>query len=112
MKRRPRGPPEPPASVPIRNVVVAGHRTSVRLEPVMWDALRDIARGRDMAVNDLGNEIDRQRRAPRAGAEPARGDPRLYRRFLPDRRQHRSPGGAGPAADVSYAASARNARKS
>ena len=48
----------------IRNVVVAGHRTSVRLEPVMWEALREIARGRDMALNDLVTEIDRHRRAP------------------------------------------------
>jgi|SRR5580704_9743352 predicted DNA-binding ribbon-helix-helix protein len=53
-----------PSSLPVRNVVVAGHRTSVRLEPVMWEALRDIARGRDMAVNDLVTEIDRHRGAP------------------------------------------------
>jgi predicted DNA-binding ribbon-helix-helix protein len=25
-----------------RNVTVAGHRTSVRLEPMMWDALREV----------------------------------------------------------------------
>jgi predicted DNA-binding ribbon-helix-helix protein len=64
----PRRSPHPrtssPSSLTIRNVVVAGHRTSVRLEPVMWDALRDIARKRDMAVNDLVTEIDRQRGAP------------------------------------------------
>src|ERR1700732_1930431 len=65
LPRRPRGPREPqPSSTTIRNVVVAGHRTSVRLEPVMWEALRDIARGRDMAVNDLVTEIDRHRGAP------------------------------------------------
>ena len=29
----------------------------------MWDALRDIARGRDMAVNDLVTEIERRRGA-------------------------------------------------
>jgi len=56
---------EPSASpLTIRNVVVAGHRTSVRLEPVMWEALREIARGRDMALNDLVTEIDRHRGAP------------------------------------------------
>jgi predicted DNA-binding ribbon-helix-helix protein len=53
-----------PSSLTIRNVVVAGHRTSVRLEPVMWEALRDIANGRGMPVNDLVTEIDRHRGAP------------------------------------------------
>jgi len=36
----------------------------VRLEPVMWDALRDIARDRDMPLNELVTEIDRHRGAP------------------------------------------------
>jgi predicted DNA-binding ribbon-helix-helix protein len=53
-----------PSSLTIRNVVVAGHRTSVRLEPVMWDALRDIARDREMPVNDLVTEIAQNRDAP------------------------------------------------
>jgi predicted DNA-binding ribbon-helix-helix protein len=53
--------PRDPSSLPIRNVVVAGHRTSVRLEGVMWDALRDIARWRDIGLNDLVTEIDGQR---------------------------------------------------
>jgi predicted DNA-binding ribbon-helix-helix protein len=53
-----------PSAQTIRNIVVAGHRTSVRLEPVMWDALRDIAREKDMAVNALVTEIDRHRGAP------------------------------------------------
>jgi len=53
-----------PSSLTIRNVVVAGHRTSVRLEPVMWQALRDIAHSREIPVNDLVTEIDRHRGAP------------------------------------------------
>jgi predicted DNA-binding ribbon-helix-helix protein len=53
--------PRDPSSLPIRNVVVAGHRTSVRLESVMWDSLRDIARRRDIGLNDLVTEIDGQR---------------------------------------------------
>jgi predicted DNA-binding ribbon-helix-helix protein len=43
----------------IRNVVVAGHRTSVRLEPLMWDALQEIAAGQGMNVNQLVTEIKR-----------------------------------------------------
>src|SRR5438270_7093115 len=52
-----------PSSLVIRNVVVAGHRTSVRLEPVMWDALHDIARRRRMTMHDLVTDIDRERTA-------------------------------------------------
>src|SRR5215472_2105913 len=61
----PRRSPQPRASAPssltIRNVVVAGRRTSVRLEPSMWDGLRDIARRREMSLNDLVSEIDGER---------------------------------------------------
>jgi predicted DNA-binding ribbon-helix-helix protein len=65
LPRRPPRPREPvPASLTIRNVVVAGHRTSVRLEPVMWDALRDISRQRGLRLNDLVTEIDGRRGAP------------------------------------------------
>ncbi|MBV9861194.1 MAG: ribbon-helix-helix domain-containing protein [Alphaproteobacteria bacterium] len=56
--------PEPGlSSLVIGNVNVAGHRTSVRLEPTMWEALRDIAAERDMTVHDLVTEIDRDRTA-------------------------------------------------
>ncbi|HTZ34861.1 MAG TPA: ribbon-helix-helix domain-containing protein [Stellaceae bacterium] len=49
--------------LPIRNVVVAGRRTSVRLERVMWDALREIARHQGVALNELVTAIDRHREA-------------------------------------------------
>jgi len=51
----------PPSSLVIRNIVVGGRRTSVRLEPVMWEALKDIARRQEVTVHDLVTEIDRQR---------------------------------------------------
>ncbi|MER2265499.1 ribbon-helix-helix domain-containing protein [Methylobacterium oxalidis] len=41
-----------------RSVMIAGHRTSVSLEEPFWDALRDIARGRDLSVQALIGEID------------------------------------------------------
>ena len=52
-----------PSSLVIRNVVVAGHRTSVRLEPVMWQALIEIARLRQESVHELVTAIDRDRTA-------------------------------------------------
>ena len=51
------------SALTIRNIVVAGHRTSVRLAPLMWEALRDIARLRGLGLNDLVTEIDQRREA-------------------------------------------------
>jgi predicted DNA-binding ribbon-helix-helix protein len=36
-----------------RNVRVAGHRTSVRLEPAMWEALRRICEREHSSIHDL-----------------------------------------------------------
>lgn len=47
----------------IRNLVVAGRRTSVRLEPAMWDAFNDIARYHRVTVHDLVTMVDRDRAA-------------------------------------------------
>lgn len=44
-----------------RSVVIAGHRTSVSLENIFWDALKSIASQRSLTVNQLVTEIDRQR---------------------------------------------------
>jgi predicted DNA-binding ribbon-helix-helix protein len=41
-------------------VVVQGHRTSVRLEPVMWDALHEIAAEQGMNINQLVTQIKRR----------------------------------------------------
>ena len=51
------------SSLVIRNVVVAGHRTSVRLEPQMWDALNDVARRLRVTIHDLVTAIDSERTA-------------------------------------------------
>lgn len=64
LQRRPRRNQEPAASsLVIRNVVVGGHRTSVRLEPIMWEALRDIALRGNVTIHDLVTAIDRRRTA-------------------------------------------------
>ena len=64
LPRRPRRTHESsPSSLVIHNVVVGGHRTSVRLEPVMWDALQDIARRLRVTVHGLVTHIDRERSA-------------------------------------------------
>jgi predicted DNA-binding ribbon-helix-helix protein len=40
-----------------RNIVVEGRRTSVRLEPAMWEALKDIATWEHKSVNDIVSTI-------------------------------------------------------
>ena len=52
-----------PSSLVIHNIVVGRHRTSVRLEPVMWDALQDIAHQLRRTMHDLVTDIDRERTA-------------------------------------------------
>jgi predicted DNA-binding ribbon-helix-helix protein len=52
-----------PSSLVIHNVVVGRHPTSVRLEPVMWDALRDIAQRHRVTLHNLVTNIDRERTA-------------------------------------------------
>jgi predicted DNA-binding ribbon-helix-helix protein len=44
-----------------RNVTVNGHRTSMRLEPAMWDALEDICRRESMTVHEVCSLVDNQR---------------------------------------------------
>ena len=48
----------PPAK---RSVLIAGHATSISLEPMFWAALEAIARERGVPVNALVAEIDAER---------------------------------------------------
>lgn len=43
------------------SLTLAGHRTSVSLEPEFWSAFRRLARARARALNDLAAEIDAAR---------------------------------------------------
>lgn len=49
------------ARLAVRNIVIAGRRTSVRLEADMWQALCDIARRHDASVNDICTLISKRR---------------------------------------------------
>jgi len=44
-----------------RSVLIAGHPTSVSLEPEFWEALREIATARGRSINALVEEIDANR---------------------------------------------------
>ena len=43
------------------NIVIDGRRTSVRLEPQMWDALNEIAWREGRKVHDICSEVDADR---------------------------------------------------
>lgn len=53
-----------------RNITVRGRRTSVRLEPEMWTALRDIAKREHCKIHDICSLID-LRKNPRTSLTAA-----------------------------------------
>ncbi len=44
-----------------RSLTIAGHRTSLSLEPEFWQALQDVARVEKKTVASLVGELDRTR---------------------------------------------------
>ena len=61
-----------------RSVTIAGHRTSVALEPEFWDALKEVADARALSISALIAEID----ATRLEAPDARNLSRAIRLYL------------------------------
>ncbi|RDC61280.1 hypothetical protein HME9302_02501 [Alteripontixanthobacter maritimus] len=44
-----------------RSVEIAGHKTSISLEPVFWDMLRAVAEAEGLPINALVARIDAER---------------------------------------------------
>lgn len=44
-----------------RSLTLRGHRTSVSLEDAFWQAFRDIAEAKGLAINELAAKIDAER---------------------------------------------------
>lgn len=44
-----------------RSVTIAGHESSITLEPLFWDALHDAARAQGLPLNALIARIDAER---------------------------------------------------
>jgi predicted DNA-binding ribbon-helix-helix protein len=49
-----------------RSMMIAGHATSISLEPVFWDALREAAEAEKLPLNALVARIDAERIEERA----------------------------------------------
>jgi len=61
-----------------RSVEIAGHKTSITLEPVFWDLLRDQARAQGVPINAIVARVD----AARLGAAETTGLARAIRQYL------------------------------
>jgi predicted DNA-binding ribbon-helix-helix protein len=46
-----------------RNIAIGSHRTTVRLEPAMWDALDEICEREELTLNELCERIAGRRSA-------------------------------------------------
>lgn len=44
-----------------RSIIIRGHKTSISLENIFWDALRTIALERNKSISALVGEIEQQR---------------------------------------------------
>ncbi len=58
----PAGQAEAGSTLVNRNVTIGRRRTSLRLEPAMWDALEEICRREEMSQHELCAMIDERRR--------------------------------------------------
>lgn len=82
------GPMATPYHPPVkRSVEIAGHKTSISLEPLFWDMLRDAAADAGVPVNALVARID----AERIAAETPPGLASAVRLWLAARRRKDSP---------------------
>ena len=64
-----------------RSIEIAGHKTSISLEPLFWDLLKQAARHEGVPLNALVARID----AERIGADPAPGLAGAIRLWLASR---------------------------
>lgn len=49
------------SSLVSRNITINAHRTSIRLEPDMWNALRDICRREHMSIHEVCSAVATQK---------------------------------------------------
>lgn len=50
-----------PSSLISRNIKIHGRRTSIRLEPSMWEALAEICGTRELTTHDFCTRVDENR---------------------------------------------------
>lgn len=75
-----------------RNITIRGRRTSVRLEPEMWTALRDIARREGCSIHDLCSLISMRKNQDTSLTAAIRVFLMLYFRAASTEEGHRKSG--------------------
>ncbi|MCM2344808.1 MAG: ribbon-helix-helix domain-containing protein [Alphaproteobacteria bacterium] len=75
-----------------RNITVVGRRTSVRLEPEMWTALREIARREGCKIHDICSLIHLRKKADTSLTAAIRVFLMLYYRAASTEEGHRRAG--------------------
>lgn len=75
-----------------RNITVLGRRTSVRLEPEMWSALREIARREDCKIHDICSLIHLRKKQDTSLTAAIRVFLMLYYRAAATEEGHRRAG--------------------
>ncbi len=51
-----------------KSFTLSGHRTSIALEPLFWEELEKISKGRGISLSRLVTEIDQENQGNLAGA--------------------------------------------
>ena len=77
-----------------RSVEIAGHKTSISLEPVFWDLLRELAEQRRVPINAIVAQID----VARLEADEPTGLASAIRQFLVARLRTEGGAEASPSA--------------
>ncbi len=57
----PRKKAKPKARMPLHNIRVNGHRTSVQMEPEIWDAFNEICQREDCTPDDICTSVNKVR---------------------------------------------------
>ena len=87
----------PPYHPPVKHsLAIAGHRTSISLEPVFWDMLKAAARREGIPMAQLAGRID----AERIKADPAPGLAGALRIWLVTNERGGEVAPAAPAEDL------------
>lgn len=77
-----------------RNLVISGHRTSVRLEDEIWAALKDVAERGGYTVHELASRIHRLKKSGQSFTSAIRVFLMLYYRNAATRAEQRIHGRA------------------
>lgn len=82
-----------------RSVTIAGHRTSISLEPAFWDELQAIARRDGLSLNALVAQVDAERAAGHGRPDSLGGLSSALRLFVLDDLKARLEAAGLPAGD-------------